>query len=107
MGLGARIGALVYEVYPGGKMGHVGILAGAAAVVLGLLIGLFVVPLYAHERRSMVRIGGVLTVILGHLGAVAGALYVGTAGVILCYIAGIWAVVAPKVDSKGGECHGN
>jgi hypothetical protein len=107
IGLGARIGALVYEVYPGGNLGHVGILAGTAALALGLLIGFFVVPLYEHERQRMVRIGGVLTVVLGHLGAVAGALYVGTAGVIACYIAGIWAVVAPRVESKGSESHGH
>jgi hypothetical protein len=96
--LGAHTGALTYEIFPGGKMGHVGVLAGAAAVGLAAIIGFFVIPLYEHEKRRIVRIGGVLTILLGHLGAIAGALYVGTAGVIACYIAGIWVLVAP-----GGE----
>ncbi len=30
----------------------------------------------------------------GPLGAIAGALYIGTLGVILCYIAGIWILLA-------------
>jgi hypothetical protein len=100
--LGAQIGALFYEVYPGGRMGHVGVLAGAAAVIIGGVILLVVVPLYTRESRPKVLIAGALTVVLGHLGAVAGALYVGTVGVVLCYVAGIWAVVAaartPQAD---------
>jgi hypothetical protein len=62
--LGARIGALVYDTYPGGKMGHVGVLVGLLAIVIG------------------------------HAGAVAGAIYIGTVGVVLCYAAGIWVLIA-------------
>ena len=29
--LGARIGAIYYDIYPGGKMGHVGVVAGLLA----------------------------------------------------------------------------
>ncbi len=38
--LGAQIGALVYDAYPGGKMGHVGVVAGLLAMaVLFVLVG--------------------------------------------------------------------
>ena len=86
--LGAQIGALLYDVYPGGKMGHVGIIAGIAAAVIGLVILFLVLPFYKQRNRGLIALGGVLTVILGHLGAVAGAIYVGTVGLLLCYIAG-------------------
>ena len=33
--LDVQIDALLYNVYPGGKMGHVGIIASIAAVVIG------------------------------------------------------------------------
>jgi hypothetical protein len=92
--LGAMIGAILYEVYPGGKMGHVGVIAGVAAVVIGFFIVVVVVSLYGHGNRKLVLLGGALTVVLGHLGAIAGALYVGTLGMLLCYIAGIWVIVA-------------
>ncbi len=36
--LGARIGAIVYDAYPGGRMGHVGIIAGVSAIAIGLVI---------------------------------------------------------------------
>ena len=98
--LGARIGALVYDVYPGGRMGHVGIIAGVAAILIGLAIVLAVVPLYQRKKRGPVVLGGILTIVLGHLGAIAGALYVGTVGVVLCYMAGIWALV---VGAKARE----
>ena len=91
--LGLQIGAVYYEVYPGGHMGHVGILAGLAALVLGLAIVFLVVPLYRKDQRGVLLLAGILTMILGHLGAIAGALYIGTLGVLLCYIAGIWILL--------------
>ncbi len=100
--LGLSIGALYYDVYPGGKMGHVGILAGIAAIALGILIVFCVRPLYDKQKRRYIALGGILTVILGHLGAVTGAIYVGTLGLLLCYIAGFWALVW-SVLAKGGQ----
>jgi hypothetical protein len=99
--LGARIGALVYEVYPGGRMGHVGIIAGVAAILIGLAIALMVVPIYRYSLRNRVVQASLLTMVLGHLGAVTGALYVGTAGVLLCYIAGIWGMVVVWKSPRG------
>jgi hypothetical protein len=92
--LGIKIGALVYDAYPGGHMGHVGILAGAAAIVIGLLIVFVVRPLYERRHRGVLLLSGILTIVLGHLGGVAGAIYIGTAGVMLCYVSGVWLVVA-------------
>ena len=94
--LGLRIGALVYDIYPGGRMGHVGILAGAIAIVIGLIIISVVVPIYKRETRGHIVLGGILTVVLGHLGAIAGAIYVGTVGVLLCYVAGVWVLLAAR-----------
>lgn len=92
--LGLQIGALHYYPYPGGKMGHVGITAGLAAIGIGLVM-LFVLPkLYDWEKRNIRILGAFLTMILGHAGAVFGALYVGTAGVILAYISGIWLLIS-------------
>ncbi len=91
--LGARIGAWRYSVYPGGKMGHVGIWPGVGAILLGLVISLLLPRFYAADRRGLVIFSAALTVILGHVGAVAGAMYVGTVGVALCYIAGIWQLI--------------
>jgi len=90
--LGMSIGALYYDVYPGGNMGHVGILAGITAVILGFLIVYAIVPLYNRQKRGVIALAGALTVILGHLGAVSGAIYVGTLGLLLCYTAGFWAL---------------
>jgi uncharacterized BrkB/YihY/UPF0761 family membrane protein len=92
--LGVQIGAILYDVYPGGNMGHVGIIAGIGAMLIGLIIVFAVLPLYSKQKRWLVAIGGILTVILGHLGAVWGAIYVGTVGLLLCYIAGFWTLGA-------------
>jgi hypothetical protein len=100
--LGARIGALVYDAYPGGRMGHVGVIAGVAAIIIGIAIVFLVVPLYACRRRWLLLLAGLLTIVLGHAGAVAGAIYVGTVGVILCYIAGAWLLVAGARGVDGG-----
>ncbi len=92
--LGVRVGALFYDVYPGARMGHVGIIAGAVAIAIGLIILFAMVPIYERRNRGLVALGGILTIVLGHMGAIAGALYIGTAGLVLCYIAGIWLLVA-------------
>ena len=92
--LGAQIGAIFYDVYPGGNMGHVGIIAGVGAILIGLVIVFFVRLLYEQQKRGLIALGGILTVVLGHLGAVWGAIYVGTTGLLLCYIAGFWTLGA-------------
>ena len=91
--LGIQIDALIYEVYPGGNMGHVGIWAGIAAIIIGIIILFSIIPLYESPHRNSVLRGGVLTIILGHIGGIGGAIYVGTAGVAFCYIAGIWILI--------------
>jgi hypothetical protein len=91
--LGAQIGAILYDVYPGGNMGHVGIIAGVGALLIGLLILLVVRPLYKQQKRGLVFPAGILTVVLGHVGAIWGAIYVGTLGLLLCYIAGFWLII--------------
>jgi tetrahydromethanopterin S-methyltransferase subunit D len=52
--LGKKIGALVYEVYPGGYFGHVGILAGICAILIGLIIILGVVRIYESKNRRYI-----------------------------------------------------
>ncbi|MGB2964955.1 MAG: hypothetical protein WBB69_13320 [Anaerolineales bacterium] len=65
-------------------MGHVGILAGLAAILIGALI-IFGIPRLINLRNKRVRIlGSNTTVVLGHLGAVFGALYLGIIGIFLC-----------------------
>ena len=89
--VGGRAGFMLYEPDPGGLFGHVGILAGVAAILIGSVL----VWIAFHEPAApsgKVAVG-LLTVILGHLGAIAGALLVGTTGMLLCYVAGIWLVV--------------
>jgi len=91
--LGIQIGALHYVPYPGGKMGHVGITAGLAAIATGLVMLLALPRLYQQPDKKLRILGSILTFVLGHAGAVFGALYVGTIGVILAYISGIWLLV--------------
>jgi uncharacterized BrkB/YihY/UPF0761 family membrane protein len=98
--LGAHIGAFLYDAYPGGKMGHVGIIAGLAAIVVGLIIVFLVTPIYERTNRGFVMLGGVLTIVLGHVGGIAGAIYVGTVGVALCYVAGIWTIVRVALEFR-------
>jgi uncharacterized BrkB/YihY/UPF0761 family membrane protein len=101
--LGMSIGALYYDPYPGGNMGHVGIIAGFAAIILGLIIVFLVVPLYDKQKRVYIALAGLLTVILGHLGAVAGAIYVGTVGLLFCYIAGFWTITMVLIRLKNKD----
>jgi len=91
--LGIQIGALHYDPYPGGKMGHVGITAGLAAIGVGLVMLIALPRLYGHQDRRFRILGAILTFVLGHAGAVFGALYIGTAGVLLSYIGGIWLLI--------------
>jgi len=91
--LGVKIGALFYEVYPGGNFGHVGILAGICAILIGLIIILGIVRIYESKNRWYILSGGLLTIVVGHIGGIAGAIYVGTVGVLLCYITGIWLII--------------
>jgi len=91
--LGLKIGALFYEIYPGGYFGHVGILAGIAAILIGLIIMLGIVRIYESKNRRYILSGGLLTIVVGHIGGIAGAIYVSTVGVLLCYITGIWLIV--------------
>ncbi|NIM51468.1 MAG: hypothetical protein GTN78_04340 [Gemmatimonadales bacterium] len=89
--VGGRAGYMLYEPDPGGVFGHVGVWAGVTAVVIGSAI----IWIARHEPVTPIAkvVVGLLTVVLGHLGAIAGALLVGTAGVLLCYVAGIWLAV--------------
>ena len=96
--LGLKIGAVYYYPYPGGKMGHVGILAGLAAILIGALIIVGIPRLINHGNKRVRILGSILTVVLGHLGAVFGALCLGTIGVFLCYLGGIWLLVASLRD---------
>ena len=98
--LGMSIGAIYYEVFPGGDMGHVGIIAGIAATIMGMLIVCIVVPLYYRHERLYVVLAGILTVVLGHIGAIAGAIYIGTLGLLLCYVAGFWTLIVALTRAK-------
>jgi hypothetical protein len=89
--IGWRNDLLFYEPDPAGRFGHVGIVAGFGAVVLGAAI----IALASRSSRSRKGeiISGVITMVLGHAGAITGALLVGTAGMLLCYAAGIGRIV--------------
>jgi len=96
--LGIQVGAVSYEIYPGGRMGHVGIVSGIAAMAMGVLIVHVAAPrigraadaAQAFGRRRR-RSGAFLVFALGLMGAITGALYVGTAGMVLCCVAAGWA----------------
>ncbi len=81
-------------------MGHVGILAGIAAVAIGFIIMFLIVPIFDRRNRGFVVLAGVFTMLLGHLGAITGAIYIGTAGVVLCYISGLWAIVVAALGFR-------
>ena len=88
--LGLATGALWYEPDPNGIFGHIGLLAGLSDVAIGAIILWLARTQYPHKKRRI--LAGILTMVLGHLGAIAGALLVGTAGMALCYIAGVWLI---------------
>jgi len=78
-------------VDPNGIFGHIGILNGIAAMIIGGFIFWLSSINYSTPLRGILI--GILAMVLGHIGAIAGALLVGTAGLILCYVAGIWFMV--------------
>ncbi len=81
-------------------MGHVGITAGLAAIGIGLVITFALPRMYLHQNRRLRILGSAFTFILGHAGAVFGALYVGTVGMILCYLGGVWLMIGFLKDPK-------
>jgi hypothetical protein len=89
--IGWRNDFLLYEADPGGRFGHVGILSGLGAVALGAAI--IVLAARSCRSRKSEIISAVMMMVLGHAGAITGALIVGTAGMVLCYVAGIWRIV--------------
>ena len=101
--LAIQVGAIIYEIYPGGRMGHVGIVSGIVAMAMGVLIvhvaaprlGLAEASEQVSDRRRW-RSGAFLVFALGLLGAITGALYVGTAGMVLCCVAAGWAFFRPN-----------
>ena len=84
-------GAVLYEVDPNGLFGHVGIVPGIVAMAIGAFLFWF----GCLERNTTGRLilAGVVTIVFGHLGAIAGALLIGTAGVLCCYVAGVWFLI--------------
>ncbi len=97
--LGVQVGAVFYEIYPGGRLGHVGIVSGIAAMVMGVLIVHVAAPRLSGDEdaaetpdRKRRRNGALMVFALGLLGAITGALYVGTAGMALCCVAAGWAL---------------
>ena len=99
--LGVQVGAVFYEIYPGGRLGHVGIVSGMVAMVLGVLIVHVAAPRLSGvgdtaeaPDRGRRRNGALLVFAFGLLGAITGALYVGTIGMALCCVAAGWALFA-------------
>ena len=97
--LGIQVGAVIYEIHPGGRMGHVGIVSGIVAMMIGVLIVHVAAPLLGRTGdaaqaldRGRRRRGALLVFGLGLLGAITGALYIGTAGMVLCCLAAGWAL---------------
>ncbi|MBI9045780.1 MAG: hypothetical protein JEZ06_14915 [Anaerolineaceae bacterium] len=87
IGVGVAFGLWYYEVDPNGWFGHVGIFPGLGAVGIGIF-------LYWLGRRDFLNIrgkllAGILSMVFGHLGAVFGAMIIGTLGVLFCYTGGI------------------
>ena len=100
--LGIQVGAVFYEIYPGGRMGHVGVVSGIVAMAIGVLIVHVAAPRLGRAgdaaqvsggglERGRVRSGAFFVFALGLMGAITGALYVGTAGMVLCCVAAGWA----------------
>lgn len=83
--------AVYYEVNPNGLFGHVGIVAGLIAMLIGSF--LFWFGRVDNSMTERLFLAGVVSIVIGHLGAIAGALLIGTAGLLCCYVAGIWFLV--------------
>jgi len=91
LAIALTFGAVTYEVDPNGVFGHVGILAGLAAMVIGGF--LFWLGRIEHVTTGRLFLAGLASIIVGHLGAIAGALLIGTAGLLCCYVAGVWFLI--------------
>ena len=89
--LGLATGSMMYEPDPNGVFGHIGVFAGLAAMAIGAVILWLVRAQYPRRERRI--LAAILTMVLGHLGAIEGALLVGTAGMVLCYVAGVWLII--------------
>ena len=83
--------AVYNGVDPNGLFGHIGIVNGVLAMIIGGF--LFWLSRQALKNALLTVVSGILMVVVGHLGAVMGVLLVGTAGLLLCYIAGFWSIV--------------
>jgi hypothetical protein len=92
VGLGANLGSLFDDV-PGGTLGLAGITSGVISIIIGLSVTFLVTSMYDRSDRGHVLIAGVMTIVLGYLGTVAGLMFVGTVGVVLCWVAGVWTMV--------------
>ena len=83
--------AVYNGVDPNGLFGHIGIVNGVLAMIIGGF--LFWLSRQVLKNALLTVVSGILMVVVGHLGAVMGVLLVGTAGLLLCYIAGFWSIV--------------
>ena len=85
------IGAAFNKIDPNGLFGHIGIINGIIAIIIGCLLLWSSHQYYLFPFRIILK--GIFTIIISHIGAIYGALLIGTAGLILCYIAGIWYII--------------
>ena len=83
--------AVYNGVDPNGLFGHIGIVNGVLAMIIGGF--LFWLGRQVLKNALLTVVSGILMVVVGHLGAVMGVLLVGTAGLLFCYIAGFWSIV--------------
>ena len=83
--------AIYNGVDPNGLFGHIGIVNGIAAIFIGTF--LFWFSFRQFTTCYKIILAGLLMIVLGHIGAIFGALLIGTAGLVLSYTAGIWSIV--------------
>ena len=96
LAIALTFGAVFYEVDPNGVFGRVGILAGLAAMVIGGF--LFWFGRLDHPTTGRLFLAGLVSILVGHLGAIAGALLIGTAGLLCCYVAGFWFLILGMIN---------
>ena len=100
--LGIQVGAVFYEIHPGGRLGHVGIVSGLVAMVMGVLLVHVAAPRLGRAGATSLesdgksepgrrKHGAILVFCLGLMGSITGALYIGTVGMALCCVAAGWA----------------
>ncbi|MGD8306183.1 MAG: hypothetical protein PVF17_05985 [Ignavibacteria bacterium] len=85
------IGATYNAVDPNELFGHIGVVNGIAALIIGGFLLWLSRQNYSTSLRLLIT--GLLSIVIGHIGAIAGALLVGTTGLLLCYVAGVWFIV--------------